>query len=88
MAANRELAVGLGLTKREIKKIDALHDIMADLAEQQNWLHERVGLGKKELKRLRRVVRQLEYTMQMIWGFEEDKSKHYHWKRFNYLTED
>ena len=36
---------------------------------------------------MRKIVRQMEFTMQMIWGFKEDKTVHYHWARFDALAE-
>ena len=87
MGLNMDLARRQGLSKRDVKKLEMLHEVMNSLVDMQNWYHEHVGLTKKEVKALRKIVRQMEFTMQMIWGFKEDKTVHYHWARFDALAE-
>jgi hypothetical protein len=83
---NYDLAERRELSKRDINKLEALHNIMDDLCAQQNWAHDKFGTSKKDKKKLRRVVRQLEFMMQLLWSFPEDKTRHYHWKRFDCLN--
>jgi hypothetical protein len=87
MGLNMDLVRRQGVSKRDVKKLNMLHELMSDLVDQQNWYHEHIGLKKKDVKKLRKVVRQMEFTMQMVWGFDEDKSLHYHWSRFDALAE-
>ena len=85
LALNMELVRAHGLTQREVKKLTVLHELMDSLVDQQNWYHELIGLSKSDRKALRKIVRQMEYMMQHFWGFDEDKSKHYHHNRFDAL---
>lgn len=80
MTANRELAARRGLSKSEIKDIDALHEVMNVLVEQYLYFSGCLTAGQKKV--LRRTIRRLEYLMQDAWGFPRDKTRHTHWRRF------
>ena len=85
---NYGLANERGLSKRDIKKLEALHEAMNVLLYTYNTEAEWYIHNKTECKNLRQTVRHLEYQMQTLWGFEEDKSKHTHWQRFTCLNKN
>jgi hypothetical protein len=87
MALNYELAQKKGLRKRDIKALEALHKVMTGLVTANNRMHDISPYTKRMCKDLRGTVRSLEYVMQAIWGFDEDKSMHCHWMRFDCLVE-
>jgi hypothetical protein len=86
MALNKALIEQRGLDKRSVKKLKTLHALMDSLVDQQNAFHDMVGMSKKDTKRLRRVVLNMEYMMQEQWGFPENKGEHTHYMRFTALN--
>jgi hypothetical protein len=87
MAINYDLAKRKGLGKRDIKALETLHKIMTGLATANNRMHAEKPYTKGMRRELRGTVRSLEYQMQAIWGFDQDKSMHYHWARFVCLAD-
>jgi hypothetical protein len=87
MALNYALAISKGLSKQDIGKLETLHKIMSGMARVNNSQHEEEPYTKSMRKELKRSICMLEYLMQQVWGFPQDKDKHYHWKRFVCLQE-
>ena len=78
---NMELARQRGLSKSQIKDLNTLHHAMALLVEQWEFCcGNQWEAGTR--KDWRKTIRRLEYLMQDAWGFDRDKSKHTHWRRF------
>ena len=83
---NYDLAESRGLTDLDVLTLEALHEAMGALCDKYNkqfYVHG--DLPRHERKQLRKRVRALEYMMQAVWGFTQDKTEHYHWKRFRHL---
>ena len=76
---NMKLARERGLSKGDIKDLKALHIIVNMLLCE--WEYGDV-LTRKQV---RRTLRRIEYQMQRLWGFAEDKANHTHWRRFHEL---
>ena len=76
---NLKLARERGLTKGDIKDLKALHTVV-DL-----MLFEWEYVDQAPKKHVRKTLRRIEYQMQRLWKFDEDKSLHTHHKRFNGL---
>jgi hypothetical protein len=85
---NYDLARTRGLCKDQVKDLEMLHECMTAMVYMHNDNCEESPYTKKERKKLRKTVRRVEYTMQVIWGFDTDKTRHYHWSRFRALNND
>lgn len=83
---NINLAIARGLSRSEVKDLVALHVAMDMMVLSVNKVHAEESIHKGPRKLLRKNVRRLEYLMQDIWGFDRNKGKHTHWKRFNCLN--
>jgi len=80
---NYKLAKERGLTQGNIDKLEDLHEEMDWLAA--DWNRSLAFPFRKPRpvrKWTSRYVESLEYQMQDRWGFDRDKSKHTHWRRF------
>ena len=84
---NVRLAIARGLSKSQVNDLTALHVAMDMMVQHINFFFRDETIPKDERKAIRRNVRRLEYQMQDIWGFERNKARHTHWKRFNCLRE-
>jgi hypothetical protein len=87
MPLNYDLAKRKGLSKRDIKALETLHKVMTGMVTTNNFRHAEKPYTKLMCKELKGSVRSLEYQMQAIWDFEQDKSMHYHWARFVCLAD-
>lgn len=82
---NVRLAHARGLSRSQVKDLTALHVAMDVMVQHMNLRCDEEAIPKTARKALGRYVRRLEYQMQDIWGFDRNKHKHTHWKRFNCL---
>ena len=86
MMLNVRLAIARGLDKSTVKDLVALHVAMDLMVAHLNGIHGEEKIPKGYRKILRKYVRRLEYQMQDKWGFDRNKKRHTHWKRFNCLV--
>ena len=83
---NIQLAVDMDLSDSQIYDLIALHVAMDALVLQVRHETGIERYNKDRRKILRKTVRRLEYQMQDKWGWDRDKKRHTHWKRFNCLV--
>lgn len=83
---NLQLAAERDLSNSQIYDLIALHVAMDAMVMQVRHETGIEPYNKGQRKQLRRAVRRLEYQMQDKWGWDRDKRKHFHWKRFNCLV--
>ena len=85
---NMKLVEKMGVCKDARKDLEMLHECMSAMVDTHNRRHYSLAYSKREVKKLRKTVRRMEKLMQRLWGFPEDREMHYHWARFDALSED
>lgn len=73
MAANRILAKHQGLPESDVSLIDCIHDVL------KNFILHAV-LNKYPEDYVLHTLKEHEFTLQDLWKFERDESKHYYHK--------
>lgn len=79
---NYALARERGLSKKDVKDLELYHACMEALVYKEAYDRAYNPVEPPSPKRLRKLVRRLEYMMQDKWGFPRNKYKHTHWRRF------
>lgn len=77
---NNALIEKQGLNQKDVEVIESLHDSMDTIVNILNsleWNKE----NREEIFQLTRSIEILEFTLQKIWKFPQDKAFHTHWLR-------
>lgn len=72
---NKKLIYKQGLTFETVEKLEALHRALEDVIESPSSYEDAVF-----------EIEQLEFKMQELWGFTQDRNYHAHWLRIKGCT--
>ena len=78
---NMKLAKERGLSKSDVKDLEALHYCVNCLVADWDFA-VMAGGGDLQRKTTRKTLRRIEYQMQRLWGFKERKRMHTHRAQF------
>lgn len=84
---NMKLAKERGLSKSDVRDLEALHHCVKVLAADWDFA-VMLGGGDLQRKTTKKTLRRIEYQMQRLWGLPERKKMHTHLHRFAGLYYD